>query len=336
MLEKPDIEDERIINCLWAEYGLRAVQLIFLPLGADHNTAVYRALDQHETPYFVKLRRGVLDETAVVLPKFLSDQGLRQIIAPLPALGGKLWTTLGAFKLILYPFVEGRDAYEVRLSVHHWVEFGAVLKKVHTLAIPAVLANRIRRETFSPRWREVVKSFLGSIEESVYAESVAAEAAALLNVKRVEVIDLVERATRLAGALQTRSPHFVLCHSDVHAGNMLIDSAERFYIVDWDEPILAPKERDLMFPGSGLMGAWRTPQEEEALFYRGYGAVQVDPVALAYYRYERIVEDIAVFGEQLLLSVEGGEDRARSLHYLKSNFEPDGTIAIARASDRTQ
>ncbi|HSG16803.1 MAG TPA: hypothetical protein VLE70_10850 [Anaerolineae bacterium] len=50
--------------------------------------------------------------------------------------------------------------------------------------------------------------------------------------------------------------------------NVLIDAAGAFFIVDWDEAILAPKERDLMSIGGGLMGGWKSPQEEEAWFYR--------------------------------------------------------------------
>jgi hypothetical protein len=45
-----------------------------------------------------------------------------------------------------------------------------------------------------------------------------------------------------------------LCHSDIHAGNILIDVNDDFYIVDWDNPILAPKEHDLMFIGGGQRG----------------------------------------------------------------------------------
>src|SRR5690606_31643040 len=104
------------------------------------------------------------------------------------------------------------------------------------------------------------------------------------------VSELVSRAERLASFLQTRSLPFILCHADIHAGNILIDTSGQLYIVDWDTLILAPKERDLMYVGGGLFGGRRSPQEEEALFYQGYGQVAVDPVALAYYRYERIVQ----------------------------------------------
>ena len=75
MLEKPDLQDDKVIACLQVEYGLPVVQIAFLPLGADLNTAVYRAVADDKTPYFCKLRKGVFDETSVVLPKTLSDQG---------------------------------------------------------------------------------------------------------------------------------------------------------------------------------------------------------------------------------------------------------------------
>ena len=335
MLEKPDLQDERIVTCLLDDYGLNAVQVAFLPLGADRNTAVYRVVADDETPYFLKLRGGIFDETSVALPKFLSDQGIVQIIAPLNTKTGQLWAKLNVFKMILYPFVEGRNGYEVNLSARHWGDFGAALKRIHTTELPPALNRRIRQERYSPHWREMVKTFLERIENDVFDDPVAVELAAFLRDRRVEVFDLVRRAEQLAQALQAESSEFVLCHSDVHAGNILIGADGAFYIVDWDDPILAPKERDLMFVGGAQGFAGHTAAEKETLFYQGYGQPQINPIALAYYRYERIVEDIAVFCEQLFLTNDGGEDRAQSLHYLKSNFLPNGTIETAYNSDKT-
>jgi spectinomycin phosphotransferase len=105
-------------------------------------------------------------------------------------------------------------------------------------------------------------------------------------------------------------------------------------MVDWDTLIFSPKERDLMFIGGGLGDSGYTPQEEETLFYQGYGQTQINPTALAYYRYERIVEDIAVYCEQIFVSDKGGKDRKQSLEDLKSNYLPDSTIEVARHSDR--
>lgn len=345
MLEKPDLQDDAIAACLQEDYGLRLqirgacpqaqAQVTFLPLGADQNTAVYRAVADNGLPYFVKLREGNFDEIAVTLPAFLSSQGIREIIAPLPARTGRLWSNLDAFKVILYPFVEGHNAYEIDLSDNHWVALGAALRRIHAAAVPSTLAGCIPKETYSPRWRDSVRSFLARIENAQFADPVAAELAVFLRARRAETLDLVGRAGHLAALLQACSTPLVVCHSDIHAGNVLIDAGAALYIVDWDQPILALKERDLMYAGGGQFANRRTPEEEERLFYRGYGPTIVDPFALAYYRYERIVEDIAVFCEQLLLSDKGGPDREQSLQYLESNFLPGNTIEIAYQADRT-
>ncbi len=333
MLEKPDFSDEKIIICLQAEYGLSVAEIAFLPLGADLNTAVYRVVADAGTPYFLKLRSGVFDETSAALPKFLSDQGLAHVIAPMATHTGQLWADLGVFKMILYPFVEGRNGYEINLSDRQWIEFGAELKRIHSLTLPPALIDHLQRETYSPKWRESVKAVLARIETDTFDDPVALDMAAFLRTRRSAVLDLVERTERCAQALQGCSPEFVLCHSDLHAGNFLIEETGAFYLVDWDNPILASKERDLMYAGGGQFGTARTPQQEEVLFYEGYGPASIDPLALAYYRYERIIEDIAVECEQLLSTNEGGADREQALRYLRSNFEPNGTIENAYRAD---
>jgi spectinomycin phosphotransferase len=83
LLEKPDLNDEKISACLREEYGINVAELRFLPLGADRNTAVYRAVAEDGTPYFFKLRSGAWDALSVTLPKFLSEQGIAEIIVPL-------------------------------------------------------------------------------------------------------------------------------------------------------------------------------------------------------------------------------------------------------------
>ena len=70
--------------CLRRAYGLEVAGVAFLPLGADANTAVFRATTLNHTDYFVKLRSGAFVETAVFLPKHLHDQGNPYIIPPLP------------------------------------------------------------------------------------------------------------------------------------------------------------------------------------------------------------------------------------------------------------
>jgi len=143
MLEKPELEDKKIINCLKTEYGLYVEKIAFLPLGVDLNTAVYRVVTNDETVYFLKLRSGEFHEASVAVPKYLSDLGVKQIIPSLTTQTGRLWAHLASFNVILYPFVEGHNGFESNLSDKQWVEFGTALKRFHTADIPLAITSSI-------------------------------------------------------------------------------------------------------------------------------------------------------------------------------------------------
>jgi spectinomycin phosphotransferase len=332
MLEKPNLDDEKIVDSLRDQYGLAIAEVEFLPLGADANAAVYRVTSDEQTPYFLKLRSGLFDETAVTLPRFLYDQGVQHILAAIPTTSGQLWGYLDDFALILYPFIDGQNGWEAILSQRQWIEFGTAFRRIHSLSAPAALLNQLQRETYSPKWREIVKGFQARVDSETFADPISAGLADLLKTRRDVIDDLVARAERLGLLLQNQAPESVICHTDIHQGNLLIRADGDFYIVDWDAPLLAPKERDLMFIGGGV-GRLDSPQQQ-ALFYQGYGETQIDPVALAYYRYERIVEDFAAYCDEILVSGRGDQDRAEGLSRLNSQFLPDAVIDVAYRTDR--
>jgi spectinomycin phosphotransferase len=332
MLEKPNISDELILPRLEAEYNLRVAELTFLPLGADESTAVYRLVTEAGTTYFLKLRRNFA-EIIVNVPLFLKEQGGQAIIAPLETRSKQHYADFNEYKLILYPFIAGQDGFERELTDRHRQFLGTALKGIHTAKIPSELRSLIPQETYSAHWRELLKNFQTWVENRVFAESTAAKLADFMRSRRNEIGQVINRTEELTLELQSRAGELVLCHSDFHGGNILISDNDELYIVDWDNPILAPKERDLMFIGGGIDGIWKS-ERDEARFYDGYGKTEVNLTALAYYRYERVIEDLAVICEQLLSTVEGGADRERSYGWFRSNFEPGGTLAIARKTDK--
>ncbi|HRE32624.1 MAG TPA: aminoglycoside phosphotransferase family protein [Candidatus Berkiella sp.] len=334
MLTKPDLEDEKIFFCLEKEYRLKAETITFLPLGADPNTAVYQVITNNKKHYFLKLRFGELNEAAVRIPKYLADLGFEQVISPLATISGELWANLAPFKVILSPFVEGLNAIERNLTDKQWIEFGTTLKKFHTTVIPTSIRNNIPKEVYSPSWRKIVKAFLARIEVEVFQDPVAIKMALYLKSKSEEILKLIERTENLARMLQNQPLQYILCHADIHGWNLLIANTGKLYIVDWDTLLFAPKERDLMFIGAGLGDSGQMPHDEEALFYQGYGETNINRLAIAYYRYERIIEDIGVYCEQIFLSNEGGEDRLQSFKYLQSHFQPNGTLERAYQADK--
>jgi spectinomycin phosphotransferase len=336
MLEKPDIPDETLRTCLRDHYGLHVAEIAFLPIGNDVDTAVYRVVAEDATPYFLKLRSwlrsGQFDATAVAIPRLLHDRGIAEIIAPIATRDGQLWARLDGFAMILFPFIAGHNGFAAPLSDRQWIALGAALRRLHTTRVPPTLSASIPQETYAPHWRDRVKTLLARVGEEVFAEPIAAQMAAFLHDKRAEISHMVARADALGDALRAQPPASVLCHADIHAANVLIGTDDALYIVDWDTLTFAPKERDLMFIGGGVGGAWNSAREE-ALFYRGYGQTDINPLALAYYRYERIIEDVAEYGERLLLTDNAGADRAVGLGKFREQFGLNRVVEIAYRTD---
>lgn len=331
MLIKPDLKDEEIIACLRDAYGLDIATVSFLPLGADFNTAVYRVITTDGAHHFLKLRSGKFLQASVSVPKYLADLGIKQVISPLATNTEQLWASLASFKAILYPYIEGRNGVEAKLSEEQWVQFVAAIKRLHSTNIPSSITKDVPRETFSSKWRETVKAFLMRIEREGFEEPVAAKMALFLKSKSSEILKLVERAEELATTIQKQPLDYVLCHADMHGWNLIVAKEDTLYIVDWDTLIFAPKERDLMFIGAGIWDSARTPAEEESLFYHGYGQAEINHAVLAYYRFERIIQDIGDYCEYIFLSDEGGDDRMQCFEHLQPVFLPNG--AIERAYD---
>ncbi len=336
MLEKPDVPDQALLACLRDHYGVRGAQITFLPIGNDVDTAVYRVDADDATPYFLKVRgwlhSGAFDETAVAIPHFLHDRGIAQIIPPIATNTGRLWARMDGFVMILSPFIAGQNGLAAPLSDRQWIELGAALRTIHTVVVPPSLSAAIPQERYARHWRDRVRAFQSHVEEADFTEPIAAQMAAFLRAKRDDIARIVARADALGDALRARSPEPVLCHADIHAANVLIGTDGALYIVDWDTLIFAPKERDLMFIGGGIGGAWNSAREE-GLFYQGYGPTAIDREALAYYRYERIAEDIAEYCERLLVTAGAGGDRAVGLGKFPNQFLPDNVVAIAYRTD---
>ena len=167
------------------------------------------------------------------------------------------------FTLIVYPFVDGQNGFCCHLNDDQWVALGKALKQVHELDVPQSIKNQIRKETYSSKWREAVRSLDAHIDEDLAGDETALKLKAFMKEHRVIIHRLINRAEFLSQKIQKQSPEFVLCHSDIHGGNVLIDGKGAIYIVDWDEPIMAPKERDLMFIGGGVANVWNDLREEE-------------------------------------------------------------------------
>jgi len=304
MIEQPDIKEEKIIVALSENYSIQASKIDFLPIGNDSSAFAYRVETKNKNSYFLKIKKGISNLAGLYVPRFLKDNGIEQVVAPLPTKTQGLSAKMDGFDLILYPFIIGNEAMKVGMTDAQWTEFGSALKRIHTAKLDGNTLQYVTRESFTPKWGSLAKTLHVQVNIRNYDDPYQKQLAIFWKENNEKIQTLIERAEMIGKRLQQTNLDFVLCHADIHTANILITPENNMFIVDWDDSLFAPKERDLMF----VLGDGTVETREEHFFFKGYGNAKIDPLVLAYYGYEWCVQEIADFGERVLLTKDTGEN----------------------------
>ncbi len=315
MREKINISEELLRTCLQEQYDISVIRLDFLPLGLDTRAAVYRVLSEHGIPYFLKAKSGSFYEPGCLVPRYLRDQGIAAVVAPLPTKSNTLWTQVGDWKVIVYPFIAGDTGLHLGMTNENWQEVGTIFKQIHQVPLPPSGFRSLRKETFDPteyaRW---VRAFEIQLAASPGKNKVEQTLRSYWMAHQPTIHTLLTSMEKLAGILQGRTFPYVICHADLHANNMLLDPANHLFVIDWDDVMLALKERDFIFvrePGAGA-------------FFQGYGQTEIDWVALTYYQCERAVQDLIECAQEVFFRDDLGEESKADAVQLFSDLFAEG------------
>lgn len=332
MPRPPDPTSQMVSAWLSQHYGLDLTRLDPLNLGLDRAASVYRLQTAGGVPYFLKVRSDPVHPASLVVPQLLCRMGIPNIIAPVVSGAGHLWEPLGPDSAVLSPFVEGESAVRAGLTPAQWTAFGRTLRAVHDPGVARQLAGQVPLETFElPSLGKVM-----DVEQALKTHGLEHPAQRALAVvwaeQKATIHGAGQRARRLGQQLQAATFESVLCHSDLHAANIMV-SGERLFLVDWDSPVLAPPERDLLFVVESPI-ARRVLPEEETQFFAGYGKQSVNREVLTYFRYERAIQDIGEFGSSLLFDTgRSDSDMWLDLRLFTSLFAPGDILDLATRQD---
>lgn len=123
----------------------------------------------------------------------------------------------------------------------------------------------------------------------------------------------------------------VVCHTDLHGGNLMTDAQGTLHILDWENAMIAPPEHDLFF-FAGEGGFWE-------LFWphytRQFPTASIDPELLRFYFYRRALEDIADFIFRILRRENNPERDQQEIDWMVACLEGmpqiEGTVAMIQA-----
>jgi spectinomycin phosphotransferase len=332
MREEPRIARETLRACLQEEYGLIPAAIDYLPIGRDLNAGVYRVVSEERAPYLLKVKAGEFYAASCIVPRYLSDHSIESVVAPLRTRTEGLWARAGEWTVLVYRYHEGETGWAT-MSEDYWKTAGAIFRRIHGVALPPSGFDGVRTETFDPSGYthsiESLETHLATSGDGGRKPQQALRDAWAEH--RSTVHALVTSLDKLAGMLRSQTRRYVICHADLHPGNLLRDRAGHVFVVDWDDVMLAPRERDFIFVGEPA----DAPSRSGSPFFEGYGRTEVDWTLLTYYRYERVVQDLIEDAHQIVFREDLSEDaKAEAARAFRASLEGRNFAAAQVAAAR--
>ncbi|PSL00883.1 spectinomycin phosphotransferase [Murinocardiopsis flavida] len=319
-----------VIAVLDEHYDLHVRDLEPVAAGADLAASLWRATDRDGRGFAVKWTGGG-SPAGLVLPAALSAVRPGSTPRPLPSRTGALWVDTGGRRLSVLEWVAGPGAMDAALDRDGWTAMGRLLAALHALPVTGELRRSVPREGFDPsRWVDLFDRVDAAVDRP--ADGAARRLAEAWRERRADLRALREHTAGRAEALRARTdlPGFVPCHADPHLGNVIRATEGGLVLIDFDDAVIAPRERDLMFViGGGVLADMPATPEQQAWFLDGYGPHDIDRDLLGYYRGVRVLEDVAEPASVVLDPGSTADDRTTGLGYVTDVLSPTGLLAQA-------
>jgi Ser/Thr protein kinase RdoA (MazF antagonist) len=304
------MDNHTLIDVLQHEYGLCAERLTYLKQAwVAHCYALDCAGGER---FFVKFyqqeRQARLYARDLEFYLSASDQLahkqlLPHIAHPVPALSGRFAHAFDGHLLILLYWIEGQTVGFERLADDVLAQAATLVGRLHA-STPQIEWPDPPRERFDLPFEDALLGNLGALERITSVDTPGKQGLrALLLPRRGEILRLLERLKELQALMREKDHERVLCHTDLHGGNMMLDAAGVLHLVDWENAVLAPPEHDLHF------FEWDERFAELFLprYERAFRPVRLDDETFCFYDYRRNLEDLAEWVVRILYEDNGDE-----------------------------
>jgi len=172
--------------------------------------------------------------------------GIANVVHPVTAKSGQLQIRTGESNIALFRLIAGKTAEESRFNHSQLEKLGELLAKIHQSK--KVVGEYSVKENFEISFED---KFLAVFREMGRLNDVSTEYQRkirfFLEPHRKKFMQELARLKELQREVRKMDLEFVNCHGEPSPGNVLSSDNNEVYLLDWDEPIFAPKERDLLF-----------------------------------------------------------------------------------------
>ncbi len=227
---------------------------------------------------------GRLDQAFESALSLRRDAGLDFVVAPLPAVGGRVLRRLtGRYSLVVHPYLaaspSGPDGEFESSADRHAVL--AMLVRLHSAK-----ATPPPADDFAIPGRAALLAAMRSTGEPWQAGPYGTRSRDLLARHAADLGALLAAFDEMAGRVRARGDRMVITHGGPDAGNVLRTPAGSV-LVDWESALLAPPERDL----------WALAESDPGVLdaYSAATGTAIDTDALALHRMWYDLTEISLY-----------------------------------------
>src|SRR6267143_2098577 len=267
MPTESQVDKSLLKNVIQEEFGIGiATMTPILKVGATRGYVI-GSLDHRQ--FFLKIYPN--DKVPNASFRFAYDLfgrvGIENIVHPIAADSGQMRIQIGEFHVALFNFVAGKTAEENRMDNSQLEKLGELLAKIHQSK--KVIGEYSVRENFEIAFKD---KFIAIFEHIHPLPARPGEYKQKLGVllephteKFMQELGTLEELQRKVRKMDLE---FFNCHGEPSPGNVLASHKGEIYLLDWDEPIFAPKEKDLLFfkdNSQPVMKGYRRFSEDSSL-----------------------------------------------------------------------
>ncbi len=239
--------------------------------------------------------------------------GVRNIAHPIPTSNGQMRIHIGDFQIALFSLIPGKTAQEQKLTDEQLEKLGRLLAQVHQSK--TVIGEYSVKENFEIPFKDrLLAIFADMLKIAGNSTKYERRLRSFLEPHRQEFMQELDRLEKLQRKVRTMRLAFVNCHGEPSPGNVLSSDDGEIHLLDWDDPIFAPKEKDLLFFKDNIEPVMRG----YSLFSKDNN---IDHDVMEFYGHMWNLGEIAYYGGKILFEKQSDERNQIWLDNLKGAWD---------------
>ena len=246
MLTESRINKSLLKVVLQEKFGISVTNFTLVPRWEAVRAYVVEGSNQEK--FFLKIYADnhVPDSAFRFANDLFTKAGVRNVAHPITTGKGQIRIQIGHFHIALFSLISGKTAEEQKLTDGQLERLGQLLAETHQSK--TIIGEYSVRENFEIPFKDRIVAVFNEMSKITgNSTKYKNKLKSFLEPHRKKFMEELGTLGELQRKVRRKNLEFVNCHGEPSPGNVMSSNTGEVYLLDWDQPIFAPKEKDLLF-----------------------------------------------------------------------------------------